>query len=194
LVVVSINFPFVFFKHVFITSCWVHPMMSVDSSCAFAFSLGGEGQTSDHLDLYWTLNSELVRTETDDCRYENCDIDCGNRHVHVHWHNLCVYEQVTSPQWHRWSTRTSETFTTVSTPWKHSSSFRTSHVMEGLHNCNVARSSSHRLWRLHQRVVRLSTSPWFILIVCDTFTNDSSVCLHYTSPWFIIMTTCFFFR
>ncbi len=35
---------------------------------------------------------------------------------------------------------------TVFTPWKHSSSsFRTSHVMEGLHNCNVARSSLHRI-------------------------------------------------
>jgi hypothetical protein len=45
-------------------------------------------------------------------------------------------------------------------------------------------SSSHHLWSLHQRVVRLSTSPWFILIVCDAFTNDSSVCLHlHGSSW-----------
>ncbi len=39
-------------------------------------------------------------------------------------------------------------------------------------------SSSHHLWHLHQRFVRLSTSPWFIVIDCDAFTNDSSVCLH----------------
>ncbi len=29
----------IFFKHVHITSCWVHPMLSVNTVCAFAFSL-----------------------------------------------------------------------------------------------------------------------------------------------------------
>jgi hypothetical protein len=29
----------IFFKHVRVASCWVHPMMSVDATCAFAFSL-----------------------------------------------------------------------------------------------------------------------------------------------------------
>ncbi len=42
-------------------------------------------------------------------------------------------------------TSTRETFVTVSTQWKHSSSFRTSRVMEDLHDCNVARSSLHRI-------------------------------------------------
>jgi hypothetical protein len=29
----------IFFKHVLIVSCWVHPMLSVNTSCAFAFFL-----------------------------------------------------------------------------------------------------------------------------------------------------------
>ncbi len=33
------KFPFLFFKHVRIVSCWVHPMLSVDAACAFAISL-----------------------------------------------------------------------------------------------------------------------------------------------------------
>jgi hypothetical protein len=35
----------------FIASCWVHSMLSVDAVCAFAFSLGHEGLTSDRLEL-----------------------------------------------------------------------------------------------------------------------------------------------
>ena len=142
------------------------PMLSVDTACAFAFSLGREGLTSDHLELNWTLlpwctisfvfsgltepegitpakdlrnhphatwwsygpwagervKTALVRawTETDDCRCDHCGIACGTRHVRVRWRNFCVYEQVTSPQWRRWSTRTIETFATASTARKHS--------------------------------------------------------------------------
>ncbi len=39
-----------FFKHVRIASCWVHPMLSVNPDCEFAFSLGSEGLTSDRLE------------------------------------------------------------------------------------------------------------------------------------------------
>jgi hypothetical protein len=71
------------------------------------------------IDGSWTgdrVKSALDRTRTQagDCRYEHCDITCGTRHVHVRWRNLCVYDQVTSPKWRHWSTRTSETFATVS--------------------------------------------------------------------------------
>ncbi len=117
------------------------------------------------------VNSVLVhtRTESVDCRCEHCGISCGTRHVHVLWHNLCVYEQVASPQWRRWSTRTIETFATVSTPWKHSSSFRTSHVMQSLHNCNTTRSSLHGITSdvvscfMETHKVRRISSQWFFI-------------------------------
>ncbi len=43
------------FKHVRIAPCWVHPILSVEAVCAFAFSLGSEGITSDPLELHWAL-------------------------------------------------------------------------------------------------------------------------------------------
>jgi hypothetical protein len=49
------KFSFFLFKHVRIAPCWVHPMLSVEATCAFAFSLGSElseGLTSDHLELH----------------------------------------------------------------------------------------------------------------------------------------------
>jgi hypothetical protein len=50
--------------------------------------------------------------------------------------------------------------------------------MKGLHNCNVPRSSLHRITCEDVSCFMVSTSPWFILIDCDTFTDDSSVCPH----------------
>jgi hypothetical protein len=51
-VVVSINSFFFLFKHVRIAPCWVHPILSVEADCAFAFSLGREGLKSDRLELH----------------------------------------------------------------------------------------------------------------------------------------------
>jgi hypothetical protein len=85
---------------------------------------------------------------------------------------------------------------TVSTPWKHSSSFRTSHVMQSLDNCNAARSSlhhitydvvscfmeTHKIRRISSHGSSSAFSPG--RITSDAFTNDSSVCLHlHSSSW-----------
>jgi hypothetical protein len=78
--------------------------------------------TSPALDDEW-VNSTLDRPKTEaagDSRCEYSGIACGTHHVRVRWRNFCVYKEVTSPQWRRWSTRTIETFATVSTTWKNS--------------------------------------------------------------------------
>ncbi len=125
----------------------------------------------------WTVdlvNSTLdrVRTESGDCRCEYSDIDCGTRHVRVRWRNFCVYEQVTSLEWLRRSTRMIETFATTST---------------------VSPMTLFRvLWRTHLTKIVEYLHTVLHHIIYDVFTNDSSVCLHlHGSSWRHL---CCFFR
>jgi hypothetical protein len=96
-------------------------------------------------------------------RYEYSDIVCGTHHVHVLWHNLCVYEQVASPQWHRWSTRTNETFAIVSTSWK-------------CHDIVSPVTLFRVLWRIHP-------SPWFIMTTFCVFSFDRIFVCGYVISW-----------
>jgi hypothetical protein len=56
--VVFITSFFIFFKHVRLVSCWVHPMLSVNATCASAFSLLASQEPSCHhnMCLYEDLN------------------------------------------------------------------------------------------------------------------------------------------
>ncbi len=125
---------------------------------------------------YWPWTGErvkstldLVRTQADDCRSEHYDIACGTRHVHVNWRNLCVYEQVVSPQWLCWSTRTSETFADVSTPWKHSLCRAYIITMLHVHQYILSPATMFRvLWRTHFKIVEYlqDTCPFLLLQTC----------------------------
>jgi hypothetical protein len=131
-------------------------MLSVDNVCAFVFYPGNEGLTSDRLEFHWVLLSLHVFTFVfswltqpeginpgQDLR-NPCPFDLMIVWTLVRWTSEFYTWPFENRSW--WlSTRTSETFATVSTPWKHSSSFWTSHVMEVLHNCNDAHSSLHRI-------------------------------------------------
>jgi hypothetical protein len=131
--------------------------------------------------------------------FDHCGIACGTHHVHVRWHNLGDYEQVVSQQYYNVARSSLHriTFDDVScfmedTLQKSSNIFTWFFIVSSVTPSPTSRPSVYipmvhldRLRRLHQRFVRLSTSPWFIMTTFMLFLSIGYLCvgMYYLGVW-----------
>ncbi len=219
-VVVSIKFsPFPLLQTCVCSVLWGSsrfPMLSVEAACAFAFSLGSEGLTSDRLELHWDLlpfrafsfvlpglthpeGINPVKVLLDD-RMGLGPVSEWNLHLTVWERKLVVaVAMITASPVGLVTFIFADAIFVFMSKSHHRNDVVDqqergicdrihpvkSFIMEGLHNCNVVRSSLHRITcddvscSMEDTLQKIIEYLHMVLhhIACDASTNESSVCL-----------------